>query len=236
VVELRRQTRLSAVLKTQQARFLAVAIKIREFEPEVERDLLRVWENVTFRIFTLAGKDSRSKVGEYVRLAHDIIANKLSAEDILEGLAKIGTGFSMKEIVDKSAWEDWYPDWSEDVRYVLYRYEEHRAQATGTDLNEAQWSKVWATDPSKSIEHILPQSSGKGFVHDLGNLTMLPPGVNSSLKDKPPKSKAKRYTESGLEITMAVGRQIIQDGTWNKLAVRARGEAIGEFIRNEWAE
>ncbi|QXF12876.1 DUF262 domain-containing protein [Sphingopyxis terrae] len=236
VVDLRQQSRLSAVLKTQQARFLAVAIKLRQFKPEVERDLLRVWENVTFRIFTLAGKDSRSKVGEYVRLGHDIVASELSAEEILERLTKLGAGFSMKEVIGKSAWEGWYPDWSEDVRYVLYRYEEHCATNAGTDLNEAQWSKVWTADPSKSIEHILPQSSGKGFIHDLGNLTMLPPGVNSSLKDKPPKSKAKRYTECGLEITMAVGRQILRDGKWNKAAARARGEAIGEFIKNEWSE
>lgn len=236
VVELRGQSRLSAILRTQQARFLAVAIKLRGFEPEVENSLLRVWENVTFRIFTLAGRDSRSKVGEYVRLGYDIVARELSAENILTALAKIGSGFAMKEILDKSSWEDWYPDWSEDVRYVLYRYEEDRARVAGTVLNDAQWSKVWAADPSKSIEHILPQSSGKGFIHDLGNLTMLPPGVNSSLKDKPPKSKARRYTESGLEITMTVGRQILEDGKWNKAAVRARSEAIGDFIKKEWSE
>lgn len=236
VVALNRQPRLSAVLRTQQARFLAISIKLREFDEEMERELLGAWERVTFRIFTLAGKDSRSKVGEYVRLGYDIVKNQMSADQILSGLEEIGDGFSMDDIVDDDSWDDWYPEWSEDIRYVLFRYEEDLAKASGTVLNHAQWAKVWATEPSKSIEHILPQSSGKGYIHHLGNLTMLPPGVNSSLKDKPPHQKAKRYTECGLEITMMVGRELQEGQKWNKAKVVERGHEIGEFIRREWAD
>jgi len=46
------------------------------------------------------------------------------------------------------------------VRYLLYRYDEFLAQKAGQKLNESQWNKVWADEPSKSIEHIKPQSSG----------------------------------------------------------------------------
>ncbi len=56
----------------------------------------------------------------------------------------------------------------------------------GDDLG----GKIWIDDPSKSIEHIQPQSSEHYYVHHLGNLCMLPPGVNSSLKDKPTTEKA----------------------------------------------
>lgn len=236
VVDLHNRTRSAAVLRTQQARFLALAILLREFDNEVEQELLGAWERVTFRIFTLAGKDSRSKVGEYVRLAYDIYNQSLSRDEILEGLAGIGKGFTIDDVIDKDSWDDWYPDWPEDIRYVLYRYEEARAKEAGTVLNEAQWTKVWAADPSKSIEHIKPQSSEKSYIHDLGNLTMLPPGVNSSLKDKPPTQKAKRYSECGLEITMSVGRQIAEQGKWTKADVKRRNAEIGEFVRSEWAD
>jgi hypothetical protein len=37
-----------------------------------------------------------------------------------------------------------------------------------------QIAALQADDPSKSIEHITPQSSGKDYIHRLGNLTMLP--------------------------------------------------------------
>lgn len=235
VVQLHNRTRLAAVLRTQQARFLALAILLREFDEETERSLLGGWERLTFRIFTLAGKDSRSKVGDYVRLAYDIYDRSMSPDEILAGLHEIGKGFTINDVIDQDSWDGWYPDWPEDIRYVLYRYEEARSKAAGTVLNEAQWTKVWAADPSKSIEHIRPQSSGKGYVHDLGNLTLLPPGVNSSLKDKPPAQKAKRYTECGLEITMSVGREIIERGKWVKADVKRRNAELGEFIKSEWA-
>jgi hypothetical protein len=89
-------------------------------------------------------------------------------------------------------------------------------------IKESQWATVWATDPARLNEHIMSQSSGKDYVHGLGNLTLLPPNLNSSLKDKPPQEKADWYLECGMQATMDVGRDI-QGGTrWNKDAVRAR--------------
>ncbi len=75
-------------------------------------------------------------------------------------------------------------------------------------MNESQWAKVWATDPARSIENIMPQSSEKSYIHNLGNLTMLPPGVNSSLKDRPPAEKAAKYVECGMQSTLIIGRDI----------------------------
>lgn len=122
------------------------------------------------------------------------------------------------------------------MRYLLYRYEEHLARESGVKINESQWAKVWAADPARSIEHIMPQSSGKQYVHHLGNLAMLPPNVNSSLKDKPPREKAKRYIECGMQATMAVGRAIESGVKWNKDAVLERAKKIEEFVRKEWGD
>lgn len=236
VVDLHNDQRRAAITRIAQARFLAVAIMLRSFDEETERMLLEAWERVTFRIFTLAGKDSRTKVGDYVRLGYDVLKAALPAEEILEAIADLGDGFEIDEIIDEDTWDEWYGGYNEEVRYLLYRYEEHLACESGVKINESQWAKVWAADPARSIEHIMPQSSGKSYIHHLGNLAMLPPNVNSSLKDKPPREKAARYLECGMQATMAVGRTIENGTKWNRDTVRERASKIEEFVRMEWGD
>lgn len=236
VVDLHNDQRRAAVTRISQARFLAIAIMLRGFDQEIERTLLGAWERVTFRIFTLAGKDSRSKVGEYVRLGYDVLKNEPRADEIIQALADLGDGFDIDDILDEDTWDDWYGGYNEEVRYLLFRFEEHLARESGVKINESQWAKVWAADPARSIEHIMPQSSGKPYVHGIGNLTMLPPNVNSSLKDRPPAEKAARYVECGMQTTMAVGRQIQGGVKWNKDAVLERAAEIEAFVRKEWGD
>ena len=235
VLGLHLDPRRAAVIRVAHARFLATAIMLRGFDEKTERNLLRAWERVTFRIYTLAGKDARTKVGDYVRLGYDILAKQLTEKAILKGLGDIGKGYSIDEILTDNIWENWYQDWSEGVRYLLYRYEEYLAEKEGGKLNESQWAKIWIVDPSQSIEHIAPQSSEKPYIHHLGNLTMLPPKVNSALKDKPPIQKAPRYIQCGLQATMEVGHDIQNGLTWNEQAILARAKRISDFVREEWA-
>lgn len=236
VLELHRDQRRAAVTRIAHARFLAVAIMLREFDAATEKSLLGAWERVTFRIFTLAGKDTRTKVGDYVRLGHDIFSKKLTAEAIAASLADLGQDYSIDAVIFEDSWDNWYEGWLEEVRYLLFRYEEHVAREAGMQINESEWAKVWAVDPARSVEHIMPKSSEKSYVHHLGNLTMLPPRVNSSLQDRPPHQKAARYIESGLQATMQVGRDIQNGVRWNKQAVLDRAARIEEFVRKEWAD
>ena len=234
VVDLHNDQRRAAVTRIAQARFLAIAIMLRGFDEETERNLLGAWERVTFRIFTLAGKDSRSKVGDYIRLGYSVLTEEPDAAEIKMAIDGLANGFDLDEIIEKDTWEDWYGGYNEEVRYLLFRYEEHLARKSGVAMNESQWAKVWAADPARSIEHILPQSSGKSYIHNIGNLTMLPPGVNSSLKDRPPVDKAVKYVECGMQSTMAVGRDIEKSKKWSKREVTARAAKIETFVRDEW--
>jgi hypothetical protein len=234
VVELHADGRRAAVTRIAHARFLAVAIMLRRFDDMTRNRLLGEWENVTFRIFTLAGKDSRSKVGEYVRLGYDVLGEKPVAEKIKGRIGDLGKGFGIDDVLKDDWWKEWYGGYNEEVRYFLFRYEEHLARKSGVDLNESQWAKVWATDPARSIEHIAPQSSGKQWVHAIGNLAMMPPNVNSSLKDKSPSEKAKRYVQTGMQATMAIGKEIEDGLKWNKSAMRKRVLEFEEFVREEW--
>lgn len=240
VVELHDDQRRTAVTQVAHARFLAISIMLRGFEKNVEKDLLASWERLTFRIFALAKKDSRNKVGDFVRLGYDIFVQEYSAEQIRAAIRSLGEGFDIDEIINSKTWEDWYGGYNEEVRYMLCRYEEYLASENNVDFNESEWAKVWAADPSRSIEHILPQSSGANCIHNLGNLTMLPPGVNSSLKDKPPIEKADRYAYCGMQSTMNIGKAIkeLKDHgkVWDEIAVLKRAEDIGKFVRKEWGD
>jgi len=232
---LHENVRLRAVTRILHARFVAVAIVLRKFPAVTEADLLERWERVTFRVFGLAAADARNKVGEYVRLGYDILNRRLSSDAIASGLAELGTGFEIEHLLTwPNLWSDCYNGWTEEVRYLLYRYDEHLAREAGEKLNHSQWNKIWTADASKSIEHIRPQSNPVSYTHHLGNLTMLPPGVNSSLRDKRPEEKAAAYKSCGLRATAEVGRAIEDGQRWDKAAVETRANQIEEFVREEW--
>lgn len=234
--------RLRAITYVVQARLVAVAILLRNF-PEAERQtLLRKWENVTFRVYGLGRKDSRTKVGDYVRLAWRVTNENLAAKAILEELDKIGEDHPIEEVV-KTLRQDCYGPWTEQLRYFLFRYEEHLAKTKGQKINESMWNRIWLGEPSRSVEHIRPQSKGsedpqtKGiFVHRLGNLTILPPGVNSKLQDDDPIRKITDYRESGLLLTIEVGRLIERLKKWDLAAVEHREKRLIKWASSEWAD
>lgn len=217
------------------AKFVAVAISLREFDDATKKTIMSLWENTTFRIFGLGRADSRHKIGDYVRLGCEIIKNNLKPEDIILQLKEIGKDYSIDKISLNNE-DNYYNDRPERLRYILYRYDEYLATEGGERMNEDQWNKVWADTPSRSIEHITPQSSEESYIHYLGNLTMLPGGVNSSLQNKEPKEKAKTYIECGLKATAAVGSEIQNGKVWDEKAVKERTELIKEFIKTEWAD
>ncbi|WP_370032161.1 DUF1524 domain-containing protein [Oceanicella sp. SM1341] len=74
------------------------------------------------------------------------------------------------------------------------------------------------------------------YIHHLGNLTMLPPKVNSTLQDKSPDVKAATYRSCGLIATREVGEAIENGTKWNEAAVRERASRIETFVRKEWAD
>jgi hypothetical protein len=234
--------RVTAATRIVQARLLAVAILLRDFPEGDEKRVLREWENVTFRIFGLGRFDARQRVGDYVRLAWKVTNEKLKPETIIEELKTLGSGedFAISSVVKKLYNKDCYMVWSEELRYFLYRYEEHLAQKAGQKINEGMWNRIWEVDPSKSIEHIFPQSRGSDnpttnglYVHRLGNLVMLPPGINSKLRDLLPNQKADTYAKQGLLQAIEVSK-LIAKSKWNREAAQKRERRLIRWATQEW--
>ena len=228
--------RIKAVTKISQARLLATSIRLREdFSEENKRDLLKKWESVTFRIYGLLGKDARTKVGDFVRLAWRVVNDNLSVEDIANAIANIGKEFPIDKALKELSSTDCYNNWEGDLRYLMFRYEE--SLAPGGALTEDLWNRIWATSPSSSIEHIWPQSKAPiEHAHRLGNLMLLPPGVNSSLNDSDPINKAKTYARSGLDMARQVSKTIFQKNGWGIEEIEAREKSIVDWARTAWAE
>jgi hypothetical protein len=178
-------------------------------------------------------KDARTRVGDYVRLAWQIVNEKLSAKTIVKELQIIGSEFTIEGAVDELRKTDCYSDWAEELRYMLFRYEEYLAKKQGQKFQNEQWARIWEASAADSIEHIWPQSKApESHVHRLGNLVLLPPKLNSKLQAKDAEKKVDDYNKTGLLIAQQVASEI---GTrWNKEAIEARENALLEWASLEW--
>lgn len=239
VNQLAADRRRNAVTQIAQARLVAVAVHLRQDLSENEKtQVLRRWENVTFRIYGMFRRDARTAVGDYVRLAWRIVKQKLSADEIVKGLSAIGKDFPIAEAVENLRNRDCYTDWQEELRYFFYRYEEHLARKVGQNFDNEQWNHIWQSSAADSIEHILPQSSGDpNLIHLLGNLLVLPPRLNSRLGAKAPWEKASEYNKTGLLVAQEVVQPLSNWGRpWGQREIGERETALLQWAQHEWAD
>ena len=201
VHDLMANRRRNAVTRIVHARLVAVAVHLgKQFTEDEKAKIFRRWENVTFRIYGMFNKDARWAVGDYIRLAWSIVNENLSVDEILKRLSKIGESFPIDRAVEELANADCYTYWLEELRYLLHKYEEYLAAGVGQNFSNTQWDRIWESGPTSSIEHIRPQSSwikksgepDLTKMHGLGNLMMLPPGLNAKLQDISPRKKKTR--------------------------------------------
>ena len=232
-----------AVAKNVQARLLGVAIILRECSPEEEKELLKQREKTTFRIFGLCGTDARKEKGAYIQLAWKTLNDPaFNTDDTLTELKNLGVNYDIEEAFSEN--KDCYTRWSEELRYLLYRYEEHLAAQRGISLDQTQWQSIWGDSASNTIEHILPKSKGSQepldpgqegvFVHRLGNLMLLPPDDNSEAGDKDPEDKICIYQRPNLLIVNEVIETIEREGDWGIDQIEEREQRLMKWISRTW--
>lgn len=229
--------RINAVTRISQARLLAAAIHLREDIKPSERDaLLRRWEKVSFRIYGMLSNDARTRVGDYVRLAWQVINDKLSVGDIDSAIGEIGEDFPIDDAVKELRDANCYEGWENELRYLMFRYEEHLSREQKLNFSNEQWEKIWRVSPAESIEHIWAQSkASERYRHRLGNLVLLPPKLNSKLQDDDAKNKADPYRKTGLLIAGEVADMIESTG-WRAKSIEKREKALLEWVATEWAD
>ena len=249
---------LGPVTEILHARLLAVAIKLAQGVSEPEREnLLDQWERVTFRIFGLYGKDSRNKVGEYVRLAAKIVGNDLNTRtynQVMAALHTLGRDFSVDQaVIEGLVGKDCYDNSPELCRYVLWLYEEHLADklGPGATVDPGERAAIWKMRATDSVEHIFPQtpSAEPGWrgkmrrqgqpeenlaqhVGRIGNLLLLPLVRNQAAKTKPFAEKKLIYAKHNLRMI----EQICKQTDWTLDQIDLREAEIVEWAKKRWAD
>lgn len=256
LVSLQSNIHLGPVTYVLQARVLAVAISLTDSVTSTERKkLLEQWEKVTFRIYGLFAKDSRSKVGDYVRLANKIMNRARGASrysEIMAALREIGADYPVcRAIEEEIKGKDIYDGNQDVVRYLLWRYEEHLAKKSGAGgvVNEELKNLIWqARSSNESVEHIMPQNPEQGSAWDgkieaatrheliancIGNLILLPQPLNNEAKRQGFIAKKGVYGKSeGLRIV----QEVIKEDDWSQTEILAREKKILDWINLEWAD
>ena len=142
----------------------------------------------------------------------------------------------------------------------MRKYDEYLAEQAGATFLPSTWAKVWEHDPSTTIEHIFPQTypkkddklekfkknwrHGRGnrynsqkrldlFVHNIGNLTILEPGLNIKAEQKSYEEKIAMYGHL-MRIHPDLNSSYLQNGYWTEESVKAREKDILEFIKDTW--
>ena len=102
----------------------------------------------------------------------------------------------------------------------------------------------WQHPDYKTIEHIIPKSNNIviGHTHTLGNLTLLPQALNSSLGDKPFSDKLikyKQFCENENENKypyLPIIKHIANYDQFTKQEIEERSTILSEFIWQTLAE
>ncbi|MGH9619132.1 MAG: HNH endonuclease family protein, partial [Bryobacteraceae bacterium] len=250
-------SQLSAVTDILQARLLAVAILAAPNVDEEERKaLLDQWERITFRIFGLFGKDSRTKVGDYVKLGYRIVTNHSEARSysqIMTALRDLGSEYPADKAADEGlAGKNFYES-ADACRYLLWNYEEHLARKLGfaATYDEQERAAIWRERASDSIEHIFPQSADSepgwaGKMRDVdgkehpvehnvgrvGNLILLPGPLNSQAKIRPFDEKKTVYAKHNLRMVV----EVRSEPEWTLTSIIQREARIVEWAKQRWAD
>lgn len=238
--------RLRAVTDIIHARLLAVAIMFDDsLNVKEQAEALDCWEAVTFRIFGLGKKDSRSRVRDYTRLAQEIMNKEITNREMAKRIESLADRSKVREAIDDFEGSDCYNDWPNvDLLYFFYRYEEHLAKKAGAAISKEVWALIWSASPASTIEHIYPQNPGPEWrgklgrgrgqekhINRLGNLMILPPDINSEAGNKSFEDKKKIYRKNR---HLKLMEEVLNKQDWNRAIIEKREKRLLDWARTTW--
>ena len=257
LTSLQRQPEQRVVGKILHARILYVALQLAKGVSEAERwKLVQQWERVTFRIFGLLRNDSRTRIGDYVRLGSRIIQGDSSFQtfnQIMYFIKEIGATFAIElAIEDGLLNRNIYLEQPEVCRYILWQYEEFLAELTGPGgtVDEIERAHIWNLRAEETLEHIYPQNPGVGWfgklypgqgatddensrvAHRIGNLLLLPRSINSMAGSRPFDEKKASYDKHNLRMI----REVVDSDDWTLSSIEAREAKLATWATARWKD
>ncbi len=228
----------SAACPEQPTKYVLVAIKLQDdLSDDKKHDLCDLCLKIGFIMFRVCWyPQSKNFLKEFLELACDIVNKKISAQEIESRLRTIARqfhdegyeGHDVYEMIKESVKDEWdIPQ----IHYLLYKYEEYLTNKAGNVFDSKNLNLILEKGATETIEHILPRSSEKLYVHWPGNLFLLSPGKNSKLGKKKPQEKRDEYYGTGFKMANDI---IPHLSKWNQKSVIKRGEKIFKWVCEEW--
>lgn len=211
-------------------------------------------ETFVFRLYVVGNYRSDTGRGKLVSLAHDMDTDsEMSHQAMLDRLDSITRRYVDDDRFRRDLSDpDFYSNVSsQDIRYLLHRYEKELNSAVGEDTN-SDLATILSTD--FEVEHILARNLDPEHIPDdlqdefdeefedhvnrLGNLTIASSNWNKKYGNLPfaekkeaGDQKDEEYSSSTLRVQQALGEYEVFD----KLAIDEREEDIIEFAVAEWS-
>jgi hypothetical protein len=164
---------------------------------------------------------------------------------MIQKITFLGEDFPANEAAKELQDVNCYEGWEDELIYFLYRYEEHLAREGDGSISDEVWVQVWNSSPTRTIEHIHPQTlneywrgkfgAKKEFIERqsqrLGNLILLPPGVNSQAGNKSFEQKKIIYQRNR---HLKLVDEVLEKEDWDHKAMLAREERLIAWAAKEW--
>ncbi|MEM7735455.1 MAG: DUF262 domain-containing protein [Deinococcota bacterium] len=239
--QLRDNWKITALTRVAHVRLLAAAILLADNDVDAQ---LAAWERVTFRIFGLARRDARTKVGEYTRLAHVLLqADGLQGEDAVKAITALGSDYKPTSVISSLHHSDAVHGWEDELRYFFYHYDQHLAQLQGEAVNDDLWASICQKPSSQVIELIYPEGATNAWPklsearqesrYYLGNVLITAPRVNLLTGQKDFAGKREVYSQFA---EVRAGAQVSHEESWGYNQIVAREKRLLEWAKQYWAE
>ena len=125
-------------------------------------------------------------------------------------------------------------------RYILWKYENWQRRDGDAVISPAEYlNLIEKRRMDSTIEHIAPQNGDypekfrSQWLNNLGNLLLMPRGMNSSLSDKPPVDKANEL-DTSYKSHREVRDIISAAGGWTEHQIKTRKDELVSFIQQRW--
>jgi hypothetical protein len=212
------------------------------YEPVV-RDLLRDVETVLFKMDFQHGR-----VANYLIHRAKELREKSALPGICENIATaVHTGFGHNRWDFDSNAFDWFKGDSHYrpiTRYLLWKYENDLANDKDRKVKPSDYMNLWGKSNMEStIEHISAQNPrstpnteefNRQFLNNVGNLVLMPKGMNSSLGNQADADKKPILDRSSYYAHREIAEMMGLHGEWTEDKIRTRKKKIVDFIYKRW--
>lgn len=221
------------IIKLEKLKLLDQGLSAKGREKFNFFDLL---ELIEVRVYKTRGTDPKADIS---RLVFDIDSKK--ADDIENWLVWFNNRWMPKEEFQSNLSRGIYGNRA--LNHIFITYSEH---LVSKEFDIKEMKELVSKTPN--IEHILSQTptfepSALGFdnkedfidyEHNIGNLTVLEKGLNSSVQNKNAIDKIDGYGRSSFSMTKKLGSSIDTSKGFNKADLKARTKVLADYCSERW--